>query len=738
MRILIYSCIAICAATICLVVATYWALRPGDISLQQITSQIQAVQVTDRNGYPLTVSYQNRWNIYDNLPLHQMPELLKQAFLASEDHNFYQHGGVDWRARLVALYHNLRGDHLRGASTITEQVVRMLQPRSRNLWSKWLEGFAAMQLERHYNKATIFEFYLNQVPYAANRRGVVQASRYYFDRDLSTLTPKEMLALAVLARAPSSYDLYHYPAKIDRAILRLAQTLYRNQQLTTAQLTQLKDQQLQLQAPAAPVNAAHLVSYIRHHPTLYRFDPSVTTTRATSGVASDLRLHTTIDSTLQTQVQQLLDQRLASLRQLGVHNAAALVVDHTSGEVLAWVVAGATSGDSSNPLPGYHVDAVTTPRQPGSALKPFLYACALAKGWTAATLIDDAPYAAAINNGLHRFKNYSNTFYGLVTLREALANSLNIPALHTIDYVGPAAYLAALHQLGFSLNRGVAVYDAGLALGDGEVSLFELVQAYTALAHYGIFRPLKLLLTRDVPWSAQRVFSPEVASLLANILSDPWARRLEFGSDSVLNLPVQTAVKTGTSSDYHDAWAVGFNARYVVGIWMGNLDRSATNGVTGAIGPALALRSIFATLTRNQPTAPLYLSPKLIAKQVCLPNAAQSGCTPRSEYFIDAPPDNLNDPRTQQRAATFILPTNGLHIAIDPRVPQQQQRLACQLSGMQPGDHADWIVDDITRATTSDPLYLWPLERGEHRLRAVLHHPHGQNETIPSVAFIVR
>lgn len=705
------------AACAVLAFATYVSLTPVKSSLHALRSNAQTLQITDRKGVPLTISYQNRWNVYDNLHLHEIPPLLRQAFVVSEDKRFFLHSGVDWRARGSAALQNWKsGRVLRGASTITEQVVRMVNPRPRNLWSKWLEGWEASLLERGYSKAEILEFYLNQVPYASNRRGVAQAARYYFDRDLTTLTAREMLALAVLARAPSSYDLYKDKSKIDAAIGRLAQAMFERGIFTAEETAQMAAQGFELAQPAAPVNAEHFATYVR-----------------AQGQGAGKAIQTTLDATLQTSVQRILDDRVRTLSPKNLHNAAALVADHTTGEILAWVVAGANDADT----PGGRIDAVTVPRQPGSAQKPLLYALALDKGWTPATVIEDSPLAEAIGTGLHNFKNYSNTYYGRVTLREALANSLNIPALRTINYVGKEKYLSALHRLGFaSLDRGVDIYDEGLALGNGEVTLLELVQAFSALANRGVFRPLYAVSGHTSAVANERVYSPEAASLIGNILSDPWARRLEFGGGSVLNFPVQTAAKTGTSTDYRDAWTVGYNHKYVVGIWMGNLDRAPTDGVTGATGPALAMRSIFSEMNRDVESKPLWLSPRLAQKDICVEDPRDAArCYMRSEFFMEGA-ENAPQETAAQRFE-IVKPTHGLRMAVDPRIPMDKQKLPFTMQGLRPQQTVEWTLNGKTLGTSGEK-FMWPLSRGTFRLSARVLENGKPVHTSPEVEYIVR
>ncbi len=685
-----------------LVFKTVWDVETPQLALRG--SDAQRFQVLDRGGQPLGITYRNPFNTTDLVPLHAVPELLRSAFVASEDRHFFEHRGVDWTARAGALWQDMRAGHaVRGASTITEQAVRILHPRPRTLWSHWIEGFEAMLLERHATKGEILEFYLNQVPYAANRRGVAQAARYYFNRDIDTLTHKEMLALAVLPRAPSALDLYKNPEGIASAVARLADAMEARGELTHAENLQLAADNLMLEPPPPPLSATHFINYIRE--TIpYR-------------LSDNGALPTTLDAGLQHKAQSLLDERIRSLARKQVHNGAVLAVDHTTGEILAWAVGGA--GDEKTP--GRDIDAVRAPRQPGSSLKPFLYALALDSGWSPATALDDAPMAEAIGAGLHDFHNYSRTFYGRISLREALGNSLNIPALETISYVGPARYLDALHALGFaSLAQPVEFYKEGLALGNGEVTLLEMVQAYSALANRGVFRALTPLPQPPNTRENIRVYSEESASLIGNILSDPFARRREFGAGSVLNLPVQTAVKTGTSTDYRDAWVLGYDARYTVGVWLGNLDRTPMDGVTGSTGPALILRSIFAELNGRGKAGPLYLSPKLARQEICgnYERRGENDCYPRTEYFIPGTEPQAQKPAAPPDRLTLVRPTEGLQIAYDPRLPADRQAFEFVADGVEAGRKVQWTLNGKSVSTTEEGRLLWPLSRGHYTLLA--------------------
>ena len=683
-------------------------LEPIPETFHAILSSSQHVQFLDRNGEPLSTTYQSNWNIHDTVTLQEIPDFLKTAFIFSEDKRYYHHSGVDWLARIAALITNIKAQRaVRGASTITEQTVRMIHPRPRVLWSRWLEGIEAMQLQRHFTKDQILEFYLNQVPYAANRRGVVQAANYYFNRDLDTLSKKEMLALVTLIRAPSRLDLWKNKKALEHSISRLSDRLVEENILGQQEKEQILSASFQLETRDLAVNATEFIRHVKRQPLLR--------------LAGWPHVKTTLDSTLQARVQTMLDESLRHLAYRQVHNGAVLIVNHGTGEILAWVVAGKNAGNT----PGRYIDAVSTPRQPGSALKPLLYLLALEKGWSAATLIHDAALGVPVGNGLYAYRNYSNRFYGKVTVREALGNSLNIPAVKTLLFVGAENYLNFLDNLGFSgFTHHPDFYGAGIALGSAEVTLYELVQAFTAIANQGVFQPLTVFsdgLSVSAPY---RVAPPEITSLISDILSDPQARKLEFGEHSLLNFPIQTAIKTGTSTDHRDSWAVGFNFRYTVGIWMGNLDQLPTDGITGATGPVLLLRSIFSELNKRQETKALPIHKRLVKQDVCV-NTLQlktmdHACESYSEWFVPGTEPVANMPATRPEFPIKLTrPTPGLQIAIDPRLPEQAQAFEFHIQGISDNEIVRWKIDN-SEIVMSGNKYYWPLQKGNHDVQATV------------------
>lgn len=695
----LFVIVLLCAA---LAIVTLYSLQPVPASFSTVLKQADSIRLTDRHGEPLSISYQSKWNIHDQLSWHEIPQLMKVAIVTAEDKRFYHHSGQDWLARINALWQNsVNLRTVRGASTLSEQVIKMIHSRERTIWSRWLEGWEAVRLENNFNKAQILLFYLNQVPYAANRRGIKQAARYYFDRDVDTLNSKELLALAVLVRAPSRLDLFKRTQALNNAVIELAEKIFKRNAISAEQLALIEKQAFHLSRPELAVYAPHFVRFV-----------------LSQNLSDNKQLRTTLHGSYQREMQRLLDQRMEDLQTKNVKHGGLLLVQRQSNEILAWVVA----GNNGKTAPGAFIDTINSYRQPGSALKPFLYALALTKGWSAATQILDAPLSESVAYGIHQYSNYSRSFYGEVSLREALANSLNIPALKTIQHVGVDHYLDVLKTMGFkNLNLHPDIYGDGLALGTAEVTLFELVQAYSALANKGVFRPLRFLFDQTEA-APQQVFSEEVSSLISNILSDPQARNLEFGNGTVLNLPVQTAVKTGTSNDFRDSWAVGFNNDYIIGAWMGNLNNDATDGLTGSVGPGLLLRSAFSWLNLSTQTQPLFLSPNLITQVVCskkqIDDPDTTAC--REDYFLPGF-EPLRTGSKKHPELRIRQPTANLHLAVDPRLPLSTQAYEFAMQGLKKGQTITWYVDGQLFALNNPGRILWPIQRGRHRVMAEIH-----------------
>jgi penicillin-binding protein 1C len=570
---------------------------------------------------------------------------------------------------------------------------------------------------------------------------VAQAARYFWDRDIDTLTEGEQISLAVMIRAPGKLSLYRDTTRLHSRVAALAKHLAERGEIDAQSLQNIESETTPVRSETVSVHAEHFVRYVQS---------------VAQNTNSAAPIHSTLDPGIQSSVQTILEARLRDLRSKHATDGAALVVDNRSAEVLAWVNAGGFSQTEAS-----QIDAIATARQPGSTLKPFLYALAIANGWSPATILSDAPLVEPVGTGLHVYRNYSHMHYGDISLREALGNSLNIPAIRTIQFTGKSEFLQLLRSLGFlSLAQPVEFYGEGLALGNGEVTLLELVQAYLTFAHRGSYRSLVFSRDRSTtpPSRSIRIFDTETASLIGHILSDPLARRREFGSDGLLNFPIQTAVKTGTSNDYRDAWAIGFSDNFTIGVWMGNHDRTPMSTISGAKGPALVLRSVFASVEHARENRGLYLSPRLNQVTVCSKSGkiASQRCPAITELFNPGSEPNeacsishtLGDDLTNDRSAGshsvqahIVVPTPGLHIAMDPRVPDSLEALGFELTSERPLDEVQWMVNGSTvhQGGPEAIHYLWPLSAGRHRVKARIR-PKGSRRyvEVAEVGFLVR
>lgn len=684
--------------------ALFWATLVGlaDLpatSLRELVRMEGPIVLTDRFGALLNRSYQTRFNGQDLVALHDMPPILVNAMVQAEDARFFEHSGVDWLARGHAFWQNLQaGRVVRGASTITEQAVRILHPRPRTYWSRWLEGWDALRLEHQFTKSDILEFYLNQVPYASSRRGVIQAARFCFGRSLSTLSTKEMLALAVMVRSPSLLLPDKEPQGLARRVADLAKTMRKNGLLTPDQLdSALETGWSARRKVELAVHAPHFIAYTQDHLVDRKGDSPI---------------RTSLDGELQRKTQQFLEQKMVDLAGYGLHNGAVLIVDHTTGEVLVWAVAGELTAE----LPGAGYDAVRIPRQPGSTLKPIVYALALDKGWNPDTLIEDEPVLEEVERGLHVYRNFSETYYGPVTLADALGNSLNTPAIRTLEFVGPQRFLDTLRYLGVnSLHAGLETYGNGVVLGNAEIPLLELVQVYGGLARGG--RPMRVTVLAGGSDDPGKPFSPvvneESAHTIGMILSEADCRRFEFGRDSILDFPVRTAVKTGTSTKGNDVWTMAYDGRYVVGIWMGNLDRSPPlQSLTGASGPALLARTIFGELRRRYGLHPLP--------------------TTRLARFEQRQAPALAIP------SRIVVPTPDMEVVLETRIPREAQYLPLTVSGLRPGDEVRWTVDGKAMPASRQAKTMWPVAIGAHVVTAEIHRASDEIIRLPERRFVVR
>lgn len=550
--------------------------------------------VKDRHGVPLRQLLENDRFRAAPVTLGEIPADFINCTLAAEDGRFWSHGGVDYLALGRAVKDRIAaGRFVSGASTIPQQLIKnSAPPVARNFTTKIREAMAARHLEMTWSKEQILERYLNLIEYGNLCRGCAAASEFYFQKPLADLSLAECALLASLPQAPSRLNPLKNMAaaqkRRDWVLDRLAEL--HPEQADSAMRAKIEPAVMQ---PLPDVFAAgHVV------------DMGLRLSQKSGLPSGTQNLTTTIDSQLQAKAENILKSELQRLQDREAHQGAVVVIDNKSGEILA--LAGSAN---------YHQaqwNAALAPRSAGSTLKPFTYALALERGRNPGTILEDVPTEYLGSSGLISMVNYDRKHRGPVTLRESLGNSYNIPAVRLLNELGgPALLFESLINAGFTtLGSTADRYGLGLTIGNAEVSLLELTNAYAALARLGEWKSARLLM--DAPEEKARdICSPETAWMLADILSDNNARSASFGAESQLRMPFRCACKTGTSSDFRDNWCVGFTPEFTVGVWIGNFDNHPMKGVSGVTGAGPVFHALFLDLAQMR-TPTWFAKPQMV------------------------------------------------------------------------------------------------------------------------------
>jgi penicillin-binding protein 1C len=628
-----------------------------------------SVRVLDGSGRLVREVRGNDGTLATHASLAELGPRVPLAVLAAEDSRFYRHPGIDpvaiaragaqalWQRRIVS-----------GASTITQQLARSLFDRPRTLSGKLGEMVLALRIEASLSKRRILEEYLNRVEFGANVRGVEAASRLYFDKPAQKLDLAEAATLAAIPRGPTLYDPRRGTERVERRRDRILERMVEQGFLSRAEAQRAKSERVRLQPSAAEGGARHFVRAV-----------------LSGALAPELRgqavaeVTTSVDSDLQREVLALTRSTVERIKSYDASAAAVIVLDNASGDVLAYV----GSPDFFDARALGQNDGVLALRQPGSTLKPFVYAAAMEKlGMTPATLLPDVELHLPTAQGDYSPRNYDGRFHGPVRLREALANSLNVPAVFTAEQVGPGAVLEKLRSAGlFTLDRDATHYGAAIALGDGEVRLIDLANAYATLARGGVIRKVRAVKRARLaggqelsfPVSEQtRVIEAHVAALLGDILSDDGARTSAFGRGSALSLPFPAAVKTGTSKGYRDNWTVGFTREVTVAVWVGNFDGHGMTGSSGVTGAAPLFGDVMMAAMRGRNPEPLFTTNDLRDVEVCALSGKLPGphCTHRiHERFA---PDEVPSESCDLHVEVAIDRRNGLRAG--PHCPAAELR----------------------------------------------------------------
>jgi penicillin-binding protein 1C len=671
------------------------------------------------------------------VPLADISPALRQALVLSEDKRFFEHSGVDWRAASAAAWGNLWNQRTRGASTITMQLAGLLDgdwrqgPGGRTVVQKLGQTVAAQVLDRRWRKDQILEAYLNLVPFRSELVGIDALSRTLFGKAAHGLDDREAAVAAALVRAPNAR-----PALVAQRACGVLRDMQRGggdggARIDCDALDLFTTAALQRRAfDASEGVAPHFARYLLRQ-------------RFGKDAAVPERVQSTLRAPLQRFAVQTLQQHLRELRGRNVEDGAVLVLDNATGAVLAWV------GSSGQLSQASEVDGVLALRQPGSTLKPFLYGQAIEqRRLTAASLVDDSPAHIATAGGLYIPQNYDRQFKGWVSVRTALAASLNVPAVRTLVMVTPDAFHRQLGAVGLPLRESGDYFGYSLALGSPEVPLLHLTNAFRTLANGGRLSPVALAAPgqgRAPAFTA--ALDPRAAFIVGDILSDGNARARTFGTDSVLATRFWTAVKTGTSKDMRDNWAVGWSERYTVGVWVGNASGAAMHDVSGTSGAAPIWAAVMGFLHAREPSRPPKAPAGLLQAGVRfgpgpvaggLPGAEPAPRSPleaaRSEWFLQGTQqalfaiDSIAEKAYPSRAegqksfkkspiqvvdapsgpARITAPAPGTIIALDPDIPPARQRLQFTATG----DGLLWRMDG--KPLGRGPRVAWLPWPGRH------------------------
>jgi penicillin-binding protein 1C len=664
--------------------------------------------------------------------LEQMGPWLPRMTVALEDWRFYQHRGIDWRATVAACARNLRSRHIvSGASTITQQLVKLASSRDRRSWGgKLYEAIVAWKLERRWSKQRILSEYLNRSSYGNRRLGPEAAARAYFGKPARDLTLSEAIFLAGLPQAPTRFNPWRYPQEANRKYARSLGRLADLAVITRDQQSLLFDPPKILRNDP-PRLAPHFV------------DAIVTRNPGLRGI-----VRTTLDLDLQATVERLVRSHLSALNRHDITQAAVVVVENATGAIRAMV--------GSENYAVSQINGATQPRSCGSTLKPFVYLEAIDKRlFTAASLLPDTPDAIRNEYADYDPQNYSHHYFGPVRLREALGCSLNVPAVFVLSQLGARPTFYQLQKWGFNFPQGLDDYGAGFVLGNAETRLVDLAAAYAGLARGGTGMRAKFLATEHQPLT--RIASAEATAIITDILRDNDARQKSFGLRSPLAFEERVAAKTGTSSGFRDTWTVGYDKEHTVAVWAGNFDGRPMRD-TFAVRAATPLWATVMQelLRRDHPLdAPVEdekfatANPSrggLVRGKICKTTGllpSRFSAATMNEFFLAGtePRDDSADyfasdgklflPDAYARWCAGRDNTIGAHVRsdfritspppnaryqIDPVLAPSQQMV--ELSAACAGD-VEWFVNGVRVAPERDGRFFWQLAAGEWNVRAL-------------------
>ena len=689
--------------------------------LNDFLADPSGTRITDKSGALLAVmpGAEGAFQLQE-APL-AIPAACAEIFVRLEDDRFRSHPGIDLVAAARAAVTRVTGKGARsGASTITMQLARLVSPHVRGLAGKIVEAGNALRIESWLTKDRILAAYLDNLPFGRNARGVGAAAWTYFATDLARLSRAQLLAIGVIPRNPTLYDPFTNPDRLIAAAREISSRYGLG--IDPADIEAAVHGAKQGR-PAG--DAPHFARYVAGLLQAGRV-------RQASGT-----LATTLDLGINRYIEARVRFVLARYEAARITNASVVVIDNATGAVVGWV----GSRNFSDEAHSGQIDGALIRRQSASTLKPFLYARAIEKGWTAATLLPDVPLVfGAADEEAYRPENFDKRSHGVVRLRTALASSLNVPAVYTLSRVGLADFLSTLKDLGFVLPPdATAHWGMGTAVGNAEVSLVDLVHAFSVFPRQGTLSDL-VVAQGQAPRS-RRIFDPFAAWIVASILSDPSARATGFGTRTYFRTPFPSMFKTGTSSEFTNLWCVGATPRYTVGAWAGNFDGRAVINKTGSIVPTQIVADILTLLESRESGAgggrDFTQPPGVVEARICTISGGRA--TPecpstRSEYFrslAEAPSDCLFHTRQEgdrallqaaflldSEAVRILFPVSGQTFYLDETLRAGIQSIPVAIAA-RAGQLISVTVDGMAVAPTASGAFVVPLVRGSHSIVAV-------------------
>ncbi|MDR2795549.1 MAG: transglycosylase domain-containing protein [Spirochaetaceae bacterium] len=606
--------------------ALYLALRLSPYpELDAFLARPFSTQVYDRNGILLQIVPVHDGIRREYVPLGELRDGIADVFIAAEDKRFYRHLGVDLFSVARAAFQNVAaGRRVSGASTITMQLARIIAAeRGGGLGRKIFEALNALRLETRLTKSDILELYLNSTPFGFQTEGFASAARNFFSAEPDTLTPAQIFCLAVIPRRPAAYNPIQKPLECKRA----AEALQKRFSASSAHrkkfpaFTAIKDGDWDFAVEQArrfdyPFEAPHIVRHV------------LGLAQGSGPPYGRADLYLSVDIHLQRYIEGLIAENVERYGAERVNQGAAVVLDNRTGETLAWVGSAAFTGGN-----GGQIDGVLALNQPGSSMKPFLYALALERGIAPNTVLADVPVSFG-SEEIYIPQNFNNRFNGPAPLRQALASSLNIPAVRLLYRLGVKDYGDFLRTLGFDSlgdEEGLEAAGLGIALGNAPVRLLELARAFSVFPNDGKLLNVQFIL-RDgmdgnTPPPAESVISRDTARVICDFLSDSEARYLAFGRARNFRASFPLIVKTGTANQYQSIVALAASRRFTGAVWMGNFSGETVIGKTGSSIPAAIARDSLTFLHENSaPSASLdFEAPEGFVKR---PVCAVSGLSP--------------------------------------------------------------------------------------------------------------